>query len=184
MTYRGQYYQLENSTVVPRIGGEDGRMHPPLYFGGASSAGEEVAATEADVQLFWGEPREQIAERIDRLRTLEQTLGREHAPLQFGLRITTFVRDAAEEAWRDAETMGAELAERGEVLDDNLYTAPGTVGTAGAGTTWLVGSPQDVADALNKYRDLGIDHFILSDTPYEREIVRQGDQLLPLLSTN
>ena len=74
-----------------------------------------------------------------------------------------------------------ELAERGEVLDDNLYTAPGKYGGGGAGTTWLVGSADDVAKSLRKYQDLGITHFILSDTPYREETVRVGDQLLPLL---
>jgi alkanesulfonate monooxygenase len=34
---------------------------------------------------------------------------------------------------------------------------------------------------LRKYQDLGITHFVLSDTPYPREIRRKGDQLLPLL---
>lgn len=74
-----------------------------------------------------------------------------------------------------------ELANRGDVLDDNLYTAPGRYGGGGAGTTWLVGSAEDVAKALRKYQDLGITHFILSDTPYRDEIIRIGDQLLPLL---
>ena len=67
------------------------------------------------------------------------------------------------------------------MLDDYLYTAPGQFGGGGAGTTWLVGSADDVADALRKYQDLGITHFVLSDTPYRTEIVRVGDQLLPLL---
>ena len=74
------------------------------------------------------------------------------------------------------------LAEQGEVLDSCLYTAPGKVGGGGAGTTWLVGSPADVADALQKYQQLGITHFILSDTPYMREVVRIGDQLLSRLN--
>ena len=74
-----------------------------------------------------------------------------------------------------------DLHQQGEVLDDNLYTAPGKVGGGGAGTTWLVGSAEDVARSLRKYRDLGITQFILSDTPYLQEIARQGDQLLPLL---
>ena len=74
-----------------------------------------------------------------------------------------------------------DLAERGDVLDDCLYTAPGRFGGGGAGTTWLVGSAGDVAKALQKYQDLGVTHFILSDTPYAEEIVRVGDQLLPLL---
>jgi alkanesulfonate monooxygenase len=74
-----------------------------------------------------------------------------------------------------------DLHKRGDVLDDNLYTAPGKFGGGGAGTTWLVGSAEDVAGSLRKYRALGVTHFILSDTPYMREIKRQGDQLLPLL---
>ncbi len=73
------------------------------------------------------------------------------------------------------------LQARGDVLDDNLYTAPGKFGAAGAGTTWLVGSASEVASSLQKYRDLGIKYFILSDTPYLAEIERQGKILLPLL---
>jgi alkanesulfonate monooxygenase SsuD/methylene tetrahydromethanopterin reductase-like flavin-dependent oxidoreductase (luciferase family) len=69
----------------------------------------------------------------------------------------------------------------GDVLDDNLYTAPGKYGGGGAGTTWLVGSADDVARSLRRYQELGITHFVLSDTPYLTEISRQGNQLLPLL---
>ena len=38
-----------------------------------------------------------------------------------------------------------------------------------------------MAKALRRYADLGVTHFVLSDTPYEQEIVRIGDSLLPLL---
>lgn len=199
VTFRGDHFRVENSTVSPRPLGH----HPKLYFGGASADAEKVAAAEADVQLFWGEPLDDIAERIDRLRALSSALGRRHSPLEFGLRITTVIRDTADEAWRDArqrvESMAGsnteltwtgnrktavgqqrlfDLYTRGEVLDTCLYTAPGTVGGGGAGTTWLVGSADDVAAALIKYRELGITHFVLSDTPYRREIVRIGQQLL------
>jgi len=74
-----------------------------------------------------------------------------------------------------------DLHTRGDVLDDNLYTAPGKFGGGGAGTTWLVGSAADVARSLRKYQALGVTHFVLSDTPYLAEIERQGQQLLPLL---
>ena len=74
-----------------------------------------------------------------------------------------------------------DLAARGEVLDDNLWTTPGRFGGGGAGTTWLVGSAEDVAKSLRRYQDLGVTHFVLSDTPYLREIERQGTRLLPLL---
>jgi len=58
---------------------------------------------------------------------------------------------------------------------------PSKFGGEGAGTTWLVGSAVEVAAALSKYADLGVTHFVLSDTPYKLEAVRLGDQLLPLL---
>lgn len=48
----------------------------------------------------------------------------------------------------------------------------------GAATTWLVGSADDVAEALRNYGKLGITHFVLSDTPYKQEVIRIGDQLL------
>jgi alkanesulfonate monooxygenase len=74
-----------------------------------------------------------------------------------------------------------EQAERGEVLDTCLYTAPSKYGGSWAGATWLVGSYDEVADALLRYRRLGVTHFVLSDTPYKEETVRVGDQLLPRL---
>jgi len=206
VTFAGEHFQVAGSTVQPRLQPQGDRLHPRLYFGGASEAAERVAATEADIQLFWGEPLDGVRERIERLKVLSRALDRDLPPLEFGLRITTFVRDTTEQAWADAEAKVAEMAKaqsgnwddhrravavgqkrlldlqaQGDVLDDNLYTAPGKFGGGGAGTTWLVGSAEDVARSLKKYRDLGINHFVLSDTPYLQEIKRQGEQLLPLL---
>ena len=205
VTFRGEYFGVEGSTVRPRPWGAENGRHPRLYFGGASAAAERVAAAEADVQLFWGEPLDGVAERIGRLNAMTESLGRAHAPLEFGLRITTLVRDTTDEAWRDAEAKVAKmaaaagafkqerrlgavgqqrllaLAERGEVLDSCLYTAPGKAGGGGAGTTWLVGSPDDVAAALRRYAALGITHFVLSDTPYKHEAARVGRELLSRL---
>lgn len=206
VTFSGKHFQVVNSTVVPRPRLVGDRHHPKLYFGGASEAAERVAVTEADVQLFWGEPLDGVRQRIERLKALSKTLDRDLQPLEFGLRITTLVRDTTEQAWADAEAKVAKMAEgsagswhdhrhgiavgqqrlldlarQGDVLDDNLYTAPGKFGGGGAGTTWLVGSAEDVARSLRKYEELGITHFILSDTPYLTEIKRQGSQLLPLL---
>ena len=75
----------------------------------------------------------------------------------------------------------SDLAGRGEVLDSCLYTTPSKYGGEGAGTTWLVGSAAEVAAALQKYADLGVKHFVLSDTPYLSEVSRIGEQVLPLL---
>ncbi|PYE92744.1 alkanesulfonate monooxygenase [Rhizobium sp. PP-F2F-G38] len=207
VTYAGRYFHVSGCTAQPPIAARGDRLHPKLHFGGASAAAEQVAATEADVQLFWGEPLDDIAERIARLKALSVKLDRDLPPLAFGLRITTLIRDTRNEAWADAEAKVARMAAgkagdwqdhrtvvahgqqrlndlvtRGDVLDDNLYTAPARHGGGGAGTTWLVGTAEDVARSLRKCEALGISQFILSDTPYRAESERQAKSLLPLLS--
>ncbi len=199
VNFDGRFYRVEHSTCLPR---PFQQPCPPLYFGGASPAAEQVAAAEADVQLMWGETVGMVAERIERLQRLSAQCDRER-PLEYGLRITVVIRDTTDEAWRAAEAKlhgwegaldrrveknrtGAgsvgqqrlrELADQGEVLDRCLWVAPTKFGT-GAASTWLVGSPDDVAAALQDYVALGVTHFILSDTPYRDEAVRVGDQLL------
>lgn len=206
VNFAGTFYQVAEARLAPSVARRPGRAHPPLYFGGASPAAEAVAAGHADVQLFWGEPLDGIAERIARLRALSQTLDRDLPPLEFGLRITTVVRETSEAAWAAAHAKLAAMTQgwseaswvhqsaaavgqarlnalhaSGDVLDDNLFTAPARLGAGGAASTWLVGSAAEVAAALARYRALGISHFVLSDTPYREEADRQGRLLLPLL---
>lgn len=203
VTFAGEHYRVENATITPRPYIDGDRVRPTLFFGGASEAAERTGAAQADVQLFWGEPLAGIEERIDRLTALSAKADRER-PLEFGLRITTVVRDTSAQAWAAADekierfaahgedwiatwhTASAvgqqrllELADRGDVLDTCLFTKPGTVGGGGAATTWLVGSQDEVAEALAAYQRLGISHFILSDTPYREEALNVGRNLIP-----
>jgi len=204
VTYAGQFYRVEHSTCLPRPYRPGG---PPLWFGGASPAAEQVAATEADVQLFWGETLAMAEERIDRLKRLSAASNRAH-PLEFGLRITVVVRESSDEAWQAArQKLGGwegaldrrveanqtgrgsvgqarlrDMMDAGEVLDRCLWTAPARVGT-GAASTWLVGSAEEIIASLEAYVALGITKFILSDTPYREEAIRVGDLVVkPLLT--
>ena len=206
VTFEGEHFSVAGSTVATRPVVREGRLHPRLYFGGASDAAQRVAATEADVQLFWGEPLDGIAERIARCGDWRPSWGVSTrrsssgcgSPRSSATPPTRPGRTRRPRSRRWPRRQGSrridqlafkavgqqrllDLAERGEVLDDNLYTAPGKYGGGGAGTTWLVGSADDVAKSLRKYQDLGVTHFVLSDTPYREEIVRIGDQLLPLV---
>jgi alkanesulfonate monooxygenase len=204
VTFDGRFFRVEHSTCLPRPYRAGG---PPLYFGGASPAAEAVAAAEADVQLMWGEPLAMVAERVDRLEHLSRTQERART-LEYGLRITVVVRETAEEAWQAAEAKlqgweGAldrrvernqtgrgsvgqarlkSLIESGEVLDRCLWTAPTKYGT-GAASTWLVGSAEEIIASLEAYVDLGLTHFILSDTPYRDEATRVGELVVkPMLA--
>jgi alkanesulfonate monooxygenase len=96
-SFRGEHYEVEGAgfPALPA-------RRPAIYFGGASPAGEEVAARHADVYLAWGEPVERLAERRSRVAALAERHGREPA---FGVRLHVISRNTADEAWDEANRL-------------------------------------------------------------------------------
>ena len=179
---------------------------PPLYFGGSSDAGIEFAAGRVDKYLTWGEPPEQVGEKIARVRKAAADRGRE---VSFGIRLHFIVRETDEEAWAAADRLISKLSD--ETIDEaaqrfvkesdsvgqqrmfalhqgrrdklevspNLWAGIGLV-RAGAGTA-LVGSPKTIAARLKEYQDLGIDTVIGSGYPHLEEAYRVAELLFPEL---
>lgn len=179
---------------------------PPIWFGGSSDAGIAVAAEHADTYLTWGEPLEDVRQKIETVRAAAARRGR---TVNFGLRIHLIVRESDEEAWDAAERLISRLPEtaiaaaqkkfreesdsvgqsRMTVLHgggrDNLEIAPNLwagVGLVrgGAGTA-LVGSPQTVAARLREYQALGISTIIASGYPHLEEAYKVAELLFPAL---
>jgi alkanesulfonate monooxygenase len=94
--HEGEHFHVEGGGSVLR--------HPaaPIYFGGASPAGEAVAAKQADVYLTWGETPAAVGERVERMREKASVHGRE---LSFGIRLHVISRDTPEEAWAEADRL-------------------------------------------------------------------------------
>ncbi len=197
--YEGAHVHVEQGAL-----GRQPDPIPPVYFAGSSPAALEVAAKHADVYLTWGEPPEQVAEKLDRVRALVAK-GR---TMRFGIRLHVVSRDTAAQAWAAAnalldgisdETIAAVharmsttesegqkrmLALHGGSRDDlevspNLWAGVG-LARGGAGTA-LVGSHTDVADRIEEYRAVGIDEFILSGYPHLEELYWFGEGVLPVL---
>jgi alkanesulfonate monooxygenase len=61
----------------------------------------------------------------------------------------------------------------------NLWAGVGLV-RGGAGTA-LVGNPQQVADRIREYADLGLEYFVLSGYPHLEEAYRFAELVFPLL---
>src|SRR5580658_9433359 len=76
--------------------------HPPLYFGGSSGAGQIIAADHVEHYLSWGEPPDQVGQKIAEMRAVAAERGR---TLRYGIRLHIIVRESAEEAWRAAEDL-------------------------------------------------------------------------------
>jgi alkanesulfonate monooxygenase len=180
--------------------------HPPIWFGGSSDAGIDVAAKHADVYLSWGEPVDQLREKLGRVRTRALAQGRK---IRFGLRIHFIVRATEEKAWAAAEELIAHVSDEqiaeaqnefvnvsqsvGQqrmsalhgghrdklVIGPNLWAGHGLV-RGGAGTA-LVGSPENVALRLRDYQAIGIDTIIGSGYPHLEEAFNVAELLFPLL---
>jgi alkanesulfonate monooxygenase len=183
---------------------------PPIYFGGSSAPAREIVARHADVYLSWGEPPEQVEEKLRDVRRRASAAGR---ALRFGLRLHVIVRETDRAAWQAADELIAPLddatiaaAQRALAQSDSegqrrmlrlhgngraarsraaLEVAPNLwagVGLVrgGAGTA-LVGDPDTVAARMREYAALGIDTFILSGYPHLEEAYRVAELLFPCL---
>ncbi|UQA97142.1 LLM class flavin-dependent oxidoreductase [Streptomyces halobius] len=199
--FEGVHYQVEGGlTALPPD------PLPQIFFGGSSGAAGPVAARNADVYLTWGEPPAQVKEKIDWIRGLAEQEGR---TVRFGIRLHTLSRDSAKEAWAAAgrllddlgpdtvaaaqqalgksESVGQQrmLALHGGARDKleiapNLWAGVGLV-RGGAGTA-LVGSHGEVADRIEEYHALGIEHFVLSGYPHLEEAYWFGEGVRPELA--
>jgi alkanesulfonate monooxygenase len=196
--FTGKYITLRGARCVPTPYGV-----PQFYQGGASPRAEALAARHAEVYLLWIEPLEKITARIERVTAQYQACQR---PAAFGLRTHLVVRDDPEDAWATADALIAHadtsvLQQRQAVmvgtpmtgqqaqavrveqhrLGPHLWNGLSTV-RVNCGTA-IVGTPEQVADELLAYWELGIDEFILSGFPHVEECQRVSQDVLPRLQT-
>jgi alkanesulfonate monooxygenase len=80
---------------------------PPVFFGGSSPEAGEIASRYADTYLTWGEPPEQVKEKLDWIRGLAAAQGRH---LSYGIRLHVISRDTSEQAWSEAKRLLGSLS--------------------------------------------------------------------------
>jgi alkanesulfonate monooxygenase len=74
-----------------------------------------------------------------------------------------------------------EMSERGDVLDERLWMKVANLTGAAGNSTALVGTPEQVAEAMLGYYDLGITAFVLKGFDPLNDAADYGKQLLPLI---
>ncbi|MCJ2082456.1 LLM class flavin-dependent oxidoreductase [Methylobacterium sp. J-090] len=197
--YVGAHYRVAQgfSEVKPmRAGGI------PVYFGGASPAALDVAGRHADTYALWGETLAQVRDLIARVRAAAASHGRQP---RFSLSFRPILADTEAEAWDRAEAILARTravrsaqglgpaappqnegarrllaaAASGTRLDRRLYTAIAAETGAAGNSTALVGTPDQVTEALLDYHDLGVSTFLIRGFDPLEDAVRYGRDLLP-----
>ncbi|NBA94904.1 LLM class flavin-dependent oxidoreductase [Pseudomonas sp. R5(2019)] len=202
--HSGEHYRVEdNLTLIKPVQ----KPHIPIYFSGASDAAVEVAAKHADVYMMWGEPLENIRQRIAQVRKAAARYGREKH-IRFSLSLRPILGATEDEAWaraerilEDAKALQAQrqgksrernvgtsnsgsqrlvdLAGQRVVHDKRLWTAIAALTGAAGNSTSLVGTPDQVAEAALEYYKLGVSTFLFRGFEQLRDAVDYGQHLLP-----
>lgn len=179
--HEGEFYSVRGALSGVRP--EPGAI--PVYFGGASDDAIRVGGKHADAYAFWGEPLDGIRERIEQVRAAAAPYGRDP---RFSVSLRPIVADTEDAAWAKADAILAatserwgglrrtfaldgknavgsqrllEAADQGDVHDKRLWTALAKVTGATGSSTALVGTHEQVADALLDYVGLGVTTLLI-----------------------
>lgn len=200
--YKGKYYDVVQGfgAVKPLQ-----KPHIPVYFGGSSDEAIPVAGKHADIYALWGETQAQVRETIARVRAAAARHGRQ---IRFSLSLRPVLASTEEAAWKRADDIVAqtislrekaglktsghapqnagsqrllEAAAQGGRLDKRLWTGVAAVTGASGNSTGLVGTPEQVAEALLDYYDLGVSTFLIRGFDPLEDAVAYGADLIPLV---
>jgi alkanesulfonate monooxygenase len=198
--HQGANYRFERGfSAVKSVRGP----HIPIYFGGASDAAIAVAGKHADIYALWGETHAQVRELTGRVRAAAAKNGRQ---LRFSLSLRPILADTEEKAWARADAIleqaravqdktgykrtnepansGSQrllaAAAQGPRLDKRLWTGIAALTGAKGNSTALVGTPEQVADALLDYYDLGVTTFLIRGFDPLEDAIDYGRELIPL----
>jgi len=189
VNFEGRFHTLHGARIAPQPGA-------PLrfYLGGGSPEAWEVSAHHADVHLFWGDTVETIQANMARIREMAARHGREQ-DIGFGMRLQIICRPTEDEAWEAAHALVAqvtpsqtafvkshysssaanrrvqELAQTyGELIAPHLWTGITRI-RPGAGIV-VVGNPEQCAQTLQQFIDIGCHSFCLSGYLHDEEAWR------------
>jgi alkanesulfonate monooxygenase len=176
----GEFYRCEGAYSAVRPLHDP---YPPIYFGGSSDAAIAMAARHADTYALWGEPLDATRAQIERVRTAAAAHGR--SP-RFSVSLRPILGATEEAAWERAqallalarahaarggrlnakpESVGSQrllaAAAAGDVHDARLFTAIAEATGAHGNTTALVGTAEQVAEALLRYVDIGVGTILI-----------------------
>ncbi len=198
--HQGEFYQAENafSAIKPH------QAHLPVYFGGSSDDAIRVAGKHADVFALWGEPLASAAETVNAVKA---EAARHQRHIGFSISFRPILGRTEEEAWAKAEAIRAkakaqleqsgytfglpkpqsvgakrlqDAVAQGDRLDSVLWTGIAALVGGGYNSTALVGTPEQVSDALLKYYDLGIENFLIRGFDPLNDAIEYGRELIPL----
>lgn len=185
-TFAGKYFNVQNYILTP---GSAYRERPPIYLGGESDPALDLAAERADILFLNPRSFDGIAEFIARARARP----RQAAPLRFALPAFVIARETQAQADEELAYLRSLAAEeraqqegwthKGADSKSNMhFKNPATaqeIGSRGGTAAGLIGSYDAVAERIAGFCELGIETFMLQFQPFEAEMRRFAEEIVP-----
>ncbi|MFD8495969.1 LLM class flavin-dependent oxidoreductase [Amycolatopsis sp. NPDC059657] len=181
-SFDGKYFRVEDYQLRPVA---DPR--PTIYVGGESDPARALVADKADLWFINGQPREEVARLIKDVAERP----RDGDPVRFGLSGFVIARETDEEAEAELAALW-ELAEAGKARWESLvanadpkavmfqtFAKYPHIGTNGGTAAGLVGSYETVERRIREWVELGIETFMLQFQPFEHEMRRFAEHIIP-----
>jgi alkanesulfonate monooxygenase len=197
--FAGDFYRVKgaHSDIRPLQ-----QPHPLLFFGGASLGAIEMGARLCDVYAIYAEPLASTRERIAQFRAQAASFGRVPG---FNVSVRPIIAESEGAAWDKANRILAAMNEtkgwrrqeeaigpvdnagkrlmrfalEGDIYDERLWMPIARATGALGNTSCLVGTPEQVAEAILKYYRLGIDSFLIRGFDPLNDAVEFGRELIP-----
>ncbi|KAI1691201.1 luciferase-like monooxygenase domain-containing protein [Ditylenchus destructor] len=151
--FKGTYYQVEGAHSTVK---SPQQPHIPLYFGGASKAAIEVAGKHADVYALWAKPMNNLSLRPILAETEELAWARADRILQQATELAEKNGFVRREPPNEGSRRLLAAAAQGSRLDKRLWTGIAGYWGHGGNSTSLVGTAEQVAEALVDYTTWGL----------------------------
>ncbi|OAI38816.1 alkanesulfonate monooxygenase [bacterium SCGC AG-212-C10] len=197
--YAGQFYRVNGgfSDEKPYQ-----QPYPAIYFGGASGPAIETGAKHADTYMMWGEPLADVKQRITEFHAVAAKYGRKpKISVSFRPIIASTEAKAWERAYgildrilatRKAAGLGEpawpqntgsqrllQAAADGDIRDKRLFTGIARANGAAGNSTALVGTPDQVAEAILEYYDIGVETVLIRGFDPLPDAIEYGRDLVP-----
>ncbi|MGE8080997.1 LLM class flavin-dependent oxidoreductase [Peribacillus loiseleuriae] len=185
-SYDGKYYSIANTHLHPK---PVQRPNPILYAGGESERGKQTIVNQCDAYVMHGGTVEEVAVKIQGMKQQREAAGK--SPFSsFGMAAYVVCRDTEEQAQEELARITDVKESSGYAgyndfvsksqLEQQVKLFDYSVSNRGLRPN-LIGTPDQIADQILAFEEVGVDLLLLQFSPQLEEMERFAKRVMPLV---
>ncbi|MDB5207607.1 MAG: alkanesulfonate monooxygenase [Flavisolibacter sp.] len=180
-SFDGKYYKVTDTVLQPKPA-----VKPLIYAGGESDAGKNLIAEVCDGYVMHGDSPEVIGARIRDVKERREKLGL--PAMTYGVAAYSIVRNTDAEVKKELERITNVSVSspgynnyqqwlNGTQLEKKVSLEDYSVSNRGL-RTGLTGTPEKIAEQIEKFEKAGVDFFLLQCSPQLEEMERFAEAII------